>query len=53
MKKFLIVFLTLWIGAQFAQAASATVSEWMEAEAIEMCHRDGGTPETCGDLVLD
>jgi hypothetical protein len=22
----------------------------LEVEAVEICHRAGGTPETCGDL---
>lgn len=34
-------------------AAVATINQALEIEAIEMCHRDGGTPETCGDLPLD
>lgn len=31
-------------------AAIATVSEALEAEQVEICHRAGGTPEICGDL---
>jgi hypothetical protein len=31
-------------------AALSTVSASLEAEQVEICHRAGGTPETCGDL---
>ena len=31
-------------------AAIATVSAALEAEQVEICHRAGGTPETCGAL---
>lgn len=48
--KIFTAFLTLWVGCQFAQAATATVWDWQEAEAIELCHRQGGTAATCGDL---
>lgn len=53
MKKALAAFLLLWVGCQFAQAASATVTDYLNRESIEICHREGGTPETCGDLPMD
>lgn len=31
-------------------AAEMTV---LQMDSIEVCHRQGGTPETCGDLMLD
>ena len=34
-------------------ATEQTVSAALQVEQIEICHREGGTPETCGDLVLD
>jgi len=34
-------------------AALATINHALENEAIEICHRDGGTLETCGALPLD
>lgn len=39
MKLFLILF-TFALGFQFAQSASATVDQWMETEAEEICNRD-------------
>jgi hypothetical protein len=48
--KILAVFLTVWVGCQFAERAAATVWEWQEAEATEYCHRQGGTAAECGDL---
>jgi hypothetical protein len=41
------------IAIPFAQAASGTVDNWLQSEGVEICHREGGTPETCGDLPLD
>jgi hypothetical protein len=51
--KLFITILTFAVGIQFAQAASATVDNWLQSEDVEICHREGGTPETCGDLPLD
>lgn len=48
--KLFAAIVTLWVGCQFAQAATATVWEWQEAESIEWCHKQGGNAEICGDL---
>jgi len=49
----LILSLILWGSAQAMAAAKGKVDAWIESERIEICHRQGGTPETCGDLILD
>jgi hypothetical protein len=48
--RYLFTILIAAAGIFAANATAAHVEGWVAAEQVEICHRAGGTPETCGDL---
>mgnify|MGYP006284159557 CR=1 FL=1 len=43
--------LVILFGVQLGQAAYATINTMLEKEAIEICHREGGTDQECGTMA--